>query len=79
MWGQRAALKLFGLHDHLSKSEAFKENNKSAPAWNPPVALILNIYFKIKTNDLSDKRSWKNNSMITEQKVKCMQGTVISD
>lgn len=78
-WRQNTILKLFWFHDHLSKSEVFRGNNESVTAWKPPVALIWNIFFKIKTNDLSDKRSWTKDLMITKENEKYTQGAIISD
>lgn len=46
-WEQRSALKFFWFYGHLSKSGVFKGNNKDVLAWKPPVAHILNIFFKI--------------------------------
>lgn len=72
------AFKLFWLHDFWSKSQALGENNKSGPAWKSSIALVLNLFFKIKTNDLCDKRIWTNGLMMTDWNAKWVQGTVIS-
>lgn len=59
-------LKLFWLHDYLPKSQALGENNKRGLAGKSSITLVLNLFFKMKTNDLCENRRWTNGVMMTD-------------